>query len=97
MILGETENAKMHYRNKRPAANGDPIVNLDSIMNPEGPIESGTLRDAVAGDSYCNGNIQTGSEPSDSDPVACLCDCLHREDLAEIVAEKGLDKRPKGM
>jgi hypothetical protein len=28
---------------------------------------------------------------------ACLCDCLHVDDLAAILVEKGLDKRPAGM
>ena len=27
---------------------------------------------------------------------ACLCDCVHIDDVAEILAEKGLDKRPAG-
>jgi len=25
-----------------------------------------------------------------------MCDCLHVDDVAEILAEKGLDKRPEG-
>jgi hypothetical protein len=25
-----------------------------------------------------------------------MCDCLHLDDLGEILAEKGLDKRPEG-
>jgi hypothetical protein len=25
-----------------------------------------------------------------------MCDCLHVDDLAAILAEKGLDKRPEG-
>ena len=27
---------------------------------------------------------------------ACMVDCLHVDDLAAILAEKGLDKRPLG-
>ena len=27
---------------------------------------------------------------------ACMCDCIHFDDLAAILAEKGLDKRPAG-
>jgi len=27
---------------------------------------------------------------------ACMCDCLHVDDVAEMLAEKGLDKRPDG-
>lgn len=27
---------------------------------------------------------------------ACMCDCLHVDDVAEILTEKALDKRPQG-
>ena len=27
---------------------------------------------------------------------ACLCDCIHIDDVAELLKEKGLDKRPEG-
>jgi hypothetical protein len=30
-------------------------------------------------------------------PTACMCDCLHVDDVAAMLAEKGLDKRPAGM
>lgn len=86
----------MHYRNGREAKNGDTIVNLDSI-GPGLKVQSGVLRDATPGDDYCNGFIQTGVWPSENDPTACMCDCLHVDDLAAILAEKGLDKRPEGM
>ena len=92
----ETVNNSMHYRNGREAKNGDTIVNLDSI-GPYANSQSGVLRDAEPGNDYCNGYIQQGPEPSESDPMACMCDCLHTEDLAAILAEKGLDKRPDGM
>ena len=83
----------MHYRNGREAQNGDKIVSIDD----NGAIEHvGVLRDAVAGNDYCNGNIQMGASPSDSDPIACLCDCLHADDVAELLAAKGWDKRPEG-
>ena len=85
----------MHYRNGREAKNGDPIVSLGAH---NGIAESvGILRDATPGENYCNGYIQRGHEPDSSDPVACMCDCLHVDDLAAILAEKGLDKRPPGM
>jgi hypothetical protein len=35
--------------------------------------------------------------PSNNDPVACMCDCLHADDLTALLAEKGLDKRPDGI
>lgn len=79
----------MHYRNGREAKNGDRIVQL----NDKGIINShGILFDAVAGNDYCNGSIA----PIQSVTGACLCDCLHADDLAAILAEKGLDKRPAG-
>ena len=82
----------MHYRNGRAAKNGDKIVRLTG-----GNVDAfGTLRDAVAGNDYCNGYIQAGHEPSPHDPIACMCDCLHVDDVAEILAEKRLDKRPDG-
>lgn len=82
----------MHYRNGREAKNGDQIICIDHPF-----YKVGILRDATPGDDYCNGYIQVGYEPSDSDPVACMCDCLHADDLLAILAEKGLDKRPEGM
>jgi hypothetical protein len=27
---------------------------------------------------------------------ACMCDCLHIDDVAAMLAEKGMDKRPEG-
>lgn len=84
----------MHYRNGREARNGDKIVSLDG--KPGVVTAVGTLRDAVAGNDYCNGHVQVGGEPNASDPIACMCDCLHVDDLAAILTEKGLDKRPEG-
>lgn len=81
----------MHYRNGREACNGDLIVQLSW----EGQVEAfGMLHDAVPGNDYCNGNIV---HESGHTTTACLCDCLHVDDLAAILAEKGLDKRPEGM
>lgn len=85
----------MHYRNGREAKNGDKVA---SLFGEPGEITAvGVLRDAVPGNDYCNGYVQQGHEPSPSDPVACLCDCLHMDDVAAIMAEHGLDKRPEGM
>ncbi|MDH5612220.1 MAG: hypothetical protein OEY66_07170 [Gammaproteobacteria bacterium] len=83
----------MHYRNGRAAVNGDKIVSL----NGGEVVAAGTLYDAVPGNDYCNGHIMVGYEQSGSDPVACMCDCLHVDDLAAILAEKGLGNRPDGM
>lgn len=80
----------MHYRNGREAHNGDQIVQIDF----NGKINAvGVLHGAKPGNDYCNGNIAPTQHPQTS---ACLCDCLHIDDLAAILAEKGLDKRPVG-
>jgi hypothetical protein len=80
----------MHYRNGRPALNGDKIVRLSS----EGKIEAfGVLHSAVPGNDYCNGNIAVIQSAQE---YACLCDCLHIDDIAEILTEKGLKDRPAG-
>lgn len=78
----------MHYRNGREAKNGDKIV----ILNGGKVVSFGVLHDAVAGNDYCNGSIATPITGS----TACLVDSLHVDDLAAILAEKGLDKRPAG-
>lgn len=81
----------MHYRNGREAKNGDKIVKLD--MNNKGEIVSfGVLHDAVPGNDYCNGHIA----PITRDSGACMCDCLHVDDLAELLKQNGLHKRPPG-
>jgi len=79
----------MHYRNGREAKNGDIIVQLAH----GGKVASfGVLHSAVPGNDFCNGKI--AEIPNES--YACMCDCLHVDDLAAILAEKGLDNRPAG-
>jgi hypothetical protein len=79
----------MHYRNGREAKNGDKVVQLSY----EGGkiVGTGILYDAVAGNDYCNGMVAPIASSA-----ACLIDCIHADDLAAILAEKGLDKRPAG-
>jgi hypothetical protein len=80
----------MHYRNGREAKNGDKLVSIDY----DGHINAfGVLHSAVPGNDYCNGQIAT---IQDAKQYACLCDCLHVDDLAAILKEKSLDKRPAG-
>ena len=80
----------MHYRNGREAKNGDKIVRLNG-----GKIEAfGVLHSAVPGNDYCNGSIAVVQNLSE---YACMCDCLHIDDVASILTEKGLDVRPKGL
>ena len=83
----------MHYRNGREAKNGDKIVQLDGYGNGAQVSAVGVLHGATPGNDHCNGLIAPIQNASTS---ACLCDCLHVDDLAEILKEKGLDKRPAG-
>jgi hypothetical protein len=81
----------MHYRNGREAKNGDTVVQLGD----GGKVTAvGVLHSAAPGNSYCNGAIAPIQNASTG---ACLCDCLHVDDLKAMLAEKGLDKRPAGM
>lgn len=80
----------MHYRNGREAKNGDMIVSLGT----QGEVVAyGVLYGATPGNDYCNGNIATIQSPQQ---YACLCDCLHVDDLAAILSDEGLDQRPEG-
>lgn len=79
----------MHYRNGREAKNGDKIVKLEG-----GKVVSfGVLHSATPGNDYCNGNIAVIQAPND---YACMVDCLHIDDVAEMLAAQGLDRRPEG-
>jgi hypothetical protein len=79
----------MHYRNGREAKNGDKIVKLEG-----GQIVSfGVLHSAQPGNDYCNGNIAVIQDAKD---YACMVDCLHVDDVAELLKEKGLGERPAG-
>jgi hypothetical protein len=85
----------MHYRNGREAMNGDKIVQLGerfidgkSVLTIHG---IGILYDASPGNDYCNGMVAPITNGG-----ACLVDCLHADDVAAFIAEKGLDKRPAG-
>lgn len=80
----------MHYRNGKEAKNGDQIVQLGA----DGKIVAvGVLYGATPGNDYCNGQIAATQHPQ---LMACICDCLHIDDVAEIMKEKGLEKRPEG-
>ncbi len=82
----------MHYRNGREAKNGDTIISLAG--SGDNPINAlGILYDARPGNDYCNGGIAIKTFPTG----ACLCDCLHVDDVMAVLKEKGWDKRPKGM
>lgn len=80
----------MHYRNGREAKNGDKIIQIDHAGNVSA---FGTLHSATPGNDYCNGTI---APVQDVRTGACMCDCLHIDDVAAMLKEKGLDKRPAG-
>ena len=85
----------MHYRNGREAKNGDLVVQLSNMTGREGQVaQFGVLHSATPGNDYCNGVIAPAQEVRSG---ACMCDCLHVEDLAALLKDAGLDKRPAGM
>lgn len=88
----------MHYRNGREAKNGDKVVQLGTVYDADGKQHVtvsavGVLYDAKPGNDYCNGSIAPVQQAITG---ACMCDCLHVDDVAALLAEKGLDKRPEG-
>lgn len=81
----------MHYRNGREAKNGDKVVKLSS----DGKIVAfGVLHSATPGNDYCNGNIAIVQQTTEG---ACMVDCLHVDDVAEMLTKNKLDKRPEGI
>lgn len=78
----------MHYRNGREAKNGDKIVKLHGGK----VIAFGVLHSASPGNDYCNGNIAIVQSSIEG---ACMVDCLHVDDVAAMLEEKGLNDRPK--
>jgi hypothetical protein len=80
----------MHYRNGREAKNGDKVVQLDF---DGGHIKQfGVTFDNVPGNDYCNGTLA----PVHGVVGACLCDCLHIDDVEALIKVAGFDKRPAG-
>ncbi|MCB1279879.1 hypothetical protein [Prosthecobacter sp.] len=87
----------MHYRNGREAINGDKVAQLETQSGKVTAI--GTLQNATPGNDYCNGKIVVDGGQQYGPAIiigACMCDCIHIEDLAAILEEKGLAKRPEG-
>lgn len=83
----------MHYRNGREAKNGDKVVQIGGYGSGSQIVAVGVLYGAKPGSDHCNGNIAPVQQPVTG---ACLCDCLHVDDVAALLTEKGLDKRPPG-
>lgn len=68
----------MHYKNGRPAKNGDRVAMIDAASGKVKAV--GILYDAVAGNDYCNGRIALASP---NDPMPNLKDCIHVADLSQ--------------
>jgi len=79
----------MHYRNGREAKNGDKVVKLE--VSSGKIVSFGVLHSATPGNNYCNGSISPVQPTPD---VACMVDCLHIDDVADILQENGLGMRP---
>ncbi len=79
----------MHYRNGREAKNGDKIVMVEGGK----VVAYGVLHSAVPGNDHCNGQIAIVQAPNQ---YACMCDCIHVDDLSDLLTKNGLDKRPAG-
>lgn len=74
----------MHYKNGRPANNGDKVVLIPSWGNPV----IGILYDAVAGNDTCNGRI---APIQPNDPCPNLKECLHLDDVLAALPENVRD------
>lgn len=83
----------MHYRNGREAKNGDKIIQIGGYGSSVNVQAIGVLYDAKPGYDHCNGSI---APIQNQVTTACLCDCLHVDDLAAMLTEHRLDKRPSG-
>jgi hypothetical protein len=68
----------MHYKNGRPAQNGDKIITLGQGGTPI----VGILYDAQPGNDYCNGRLAPIA-PHDGTP--CLNQCLRLDDALEAL------------
>lgn len=64
----------MHYKNGRPANNGDKVA----LLNAYGAPVIGILYDATPGNDACNGKL---APCSPSDPMPNLAECLHVDDI----------------
>jgi hypothetical protein len=65
----------MHYKNGRPANNGDKVLLLPTYGAPV----VGILYDATAGNDHCNGKL---APCNPNDPCPDLKNCIHIEDVA---------------
>jgi len=86
----------MHYRNGREAKNGDKVIQIESSSGKI--VAVGTLTVAVVVTRNGIDQIVTVHPNHSGAQVvgACMCDCLHVDDVEAMLKEKGLDKRPAG-
>jgi hypothetical protein len=80
----------MHYRNGREANNGDKIQLSNSkackVVTLHGKLHSCDGYDWVE---------RTSSTDPSAPRLACMCDCLHVDDVAAMRwSRRGMDKRP---
>lgn len=77
----------MHYKNGRPASNGDKVM----LFLPYGSPVIGILYDATAGNDHCNGRL---APIHVSDPMPNLKDCLHLNDVLAALPVAVPDSSP---
>jgi len=61
----------MHYRNGRPANNGDKIVRLETHSGKI--VACGQLQNAVPGNDYCNGQLVITGESNYGPAIIHRC------------------------
>ena len=71
----------MHYKNGRPASNGDKVIMFDEYGN----FQTGVLYNAVAGNDTCNGRIAI---TTNHDPYPDLRYVLHMDDAIKLLNQK---------
>jgi hypothetical protein len=76
----------MHYKNGRPAKNGDKVV----LINEYGTACVGILYDATAGNDYCNGKLAIIAP---NDPSPNLKECLHLDDVKEALLAQAIKEK----
>lgn len=75
----------MHYKNGRPAKNGDKVVLVPQYGY--GSPMLGILYDATAGNDACNGKVAV-IRPND--PCPNLAECLHWDDVKAVLGDISL-------
>lgn len=75
----------MHYKNGRPAQNGDRVV----VVCGSNAGAGGILHGATPGNDTCNGNL--APLPS---TYCNLSECLHAEDVAKAAAMYAVASKP---